>query len=42
MKAGCAAMIETFTVLQAKNSKLPPVGLALVVGEEEDNSGPKY
>lgn len=41
MKAGCAAMIETFTVLQTKGEKFPPVGLALVVGEEEDNSGAK-
>ena len=41
MKAGCAAMIETFTALRANNERLPPVGLALVVGEEEDNSGAK-
>jgi acetylornithine deacetylase len=39
MKAGCAAMMEAFTVLQSKGSHFPPVGLALVVGEEEDNSG---
>jgi acetylornithine deacetylase len=39
MKSGCAAMIETFTVL-AEHGILPStVGLALVVGEEEDNSG---
>jgi acetylornithine deacetylase len=39
MKAGCAAMIETFTALQSMKEKQLPVGLALVVGEEEDNSG---
>ena len=39
MKAGCAAMIETFTALRVNNERLPPVGLALVVGDEEDNSG---
>jgi acetylornithine deacetylase len=41
MKAGCAAMIEAFIMLQANKKKMPPVGLALVVGEEEDNSGAK-
>jgi acetylornithine deacetylase len=41
MKAGCAAMIEAFITLQANKKKMPPVGLALVVGEEEDNSGAK-
>ena len=41
MKAGCAAMIEAFTTLQAHSRQLPAVGLALVVGEEEDNSGAK-
>jgi acetylornithine deacetylase len=41
MKAGCAAMIEAFTTLHANNNDLPAVGLALVVGEEEDNSGAK-
>jgi acetylornithine deacetylase len=41
MKAGCAAMIETFTALQAGGGKFPAVGLALVVGEEVDNSGAK-
>lgn len=39
MKAGCAAMIEAFTVLAKREGKVPPVALALVVGEEEDNSG---
>ncbi|MCX6004034.1 MAG: M20/M25/M40 family metallo-hydrolase [Chloroflexi bacterium] len=39
MKAGCAAMIEAFAALYHQGDKLPPVGLALVVGEEEDNSG---
>ena len=41
MKAGCAAMIEAFTVLASKGGALPPVGLALVVGEEEDSDGAK-
>jgi len=41
MKAGCAAMIEAFTSLHHAKDKLPSVGLALVVGEEEDNSGAK-
>ncbi len=41
MKAGCAAMIEAFTVLAQKGDAFPPVGLALVVGEEEDSSGAK-
>ncbi|MDO8473825.1 MAG: M20/M25/M40 family metallo-hydrolase, partial [Dehalococcoidia bacterium] len=41
MKAGCAAMIEAFTVLASEGLPLPPVGLALVVDEEEDNLGAK-
>jgi len=41
MKAGCAAMIEAFTVLADRRSAFPPVGLALVVDEEEDNKGAK-
>jgi acetylornithine deacetylase len=41
MKSGCAAMIEAFTVLAENGGSLPPVGLALVVDEEEDNSGAK-
>lgn len=41
MKAGCAAMIEAFTVLASKGGPFPPVGLALVVGEEEDSDGAK-
>ncbi len=41
MKAGCAAMMETFTVLASRKKASPPVGLALVVGEEEDSSGAK-
>jgi acetylornithine deacetylase len=39
MKAGCAAMIEAFTVLGEMGEPLPPVGLALVVDEEENNEG---
>lgn len=39
MKAGCAAMMETFTVLTQGKIRVPSVALALVVGEEEDNSG---
>jgi acetylornithine deacetylase len=41
MKSGCAAMIEAFTVLAARDGVFPPVGLALLVDEEEDNSGAK-
>ncbi|MBM3153906.1 MAG: M20 family metallopeptidase [Chloroflexi bacterium] len=41
MKAGCAAMLEVATVLaQVKKGGLP-IGLAFVVGEEEDSSGAK-
>ncbi|UCC16870.1 MAG: M20/M25/M40 family metallo-hydrolase [Dehalococcoidales bacterium] len=39
MKAGCAAMIEAFIVLSEMGESLPPVGLALVVDEEENNEG---
>jgi acetylornithine deacetylase len=39
MKAGTAAMIEAFTVLVEIGGNFPSVGLALVVGEEEDNEG---
>lgn len=41
MKAGCAAMVETFLIL-AENLRpeaRPSVGLLLVVGEEEDGAG---
>src|SRR4030042_729348 len=41
MKAGCAAMMETFAVLAKHKDNFPPVGLALVVGEEEDSHGAK-
>lgn len=41
MKAGCAAMIETFTVLAERGGTFPQLGLALVVGEEEDSDGAK-
>lgn len=41
MKAGCAAMIEAFTVLAERGGVLPPVSLALVVGEEEESDGAK-
>jgi acetylornithine deacetylase len=41
MKAGCAAMMETFTALAGSKKGFPSVGLALVVGEEEDSSGAK-
>jgi len=41
MKAGCAAMLEAFTVLRERGGKMPPVGLALVVGEEEESDGAK-
>ncbi|ABQ28480.1 M20 family metallopeptidase [Geotalea uraniireducens] len=41
MKGGCAAMVEAWLALsEALNqSELPPVGLLLVVGEEEDGDG---
>ncbi len=39
MKAGCAAMMEAFVALAQKGSAPPAVGLALVVGEEEDGDG---
>jgi acetylornithine deacetylase len=41
MKAGCAAMMEAFTVMAEREEAFPPVGLALVVDEEEDNKGIK-
>lgn len=41
MKSGCAAMIEAFISLFEKKGKLPSVGLALVVGEEEQSDGAK-
>jgi len=41
MKAACAAMIEAFVCLAQHNKRLPPVGLAIVVGEEEDSDGAK-
>lgn len=39
MKAACAAMMEAFITLAKRGSPLPSVGLALVVGEEEDSDG---
>jgi acetylornithine deacetylase len=41
MKAGCAAMMEAFTVMVEREKSFPSVALALVVGEEEDNYGAK-
>lgn len=41
MKAGCAAMIEAFVALAEREETSPPVGLALVIDEEEDNKGAK-
>jgi len=41
MKAGCAAMIEAFVALAEREESFPPVGLALVIDEEEDNKGAK-
>lgn len=41
MKAGCAAMIEALTVMTERGKTVPPVGLALVVDEEENNKGVK-
>jgi len=41
MKSGCAAMIETWLALAEalQGSERPPVGLLLVVGEEENGDG---
>lgn len=39
MKSGCAAMIEAFTVLVERGADLSRLGLALVVGEEEESDG---
>lgn len=39
MKAACAAMIEALITLTKTEKPLPSVGLALVVGEEEDGDG---
>ena len=39
MKGGCAAMVEAFISLWESGCHTPPVGLALVVGEEEDGDG---
>ena len=41
MKAGCAAMMEAFAVLAEGGEPFPPIGLALVVGEEEESDGAK-
>jgi len=41
MKSGCAAMIEAFIILNKVTKGMLPVGLAFVVGEEEDSSGAK-
>lgn len=40
MKGGCAAMLETFLALASlPEAERPPVGLLLVVGEEENGDG---
>ncbi len=41
MKAGCAAMMEAFSALAETGSPLRSVGLALVVGEEQEGDGAK-
>ena len=41
MKAGCAAMIEAFVAMAERKAEFPSLGLALVVGEEEENDGAK-
>jgi len=41
MKAACAAMIEAFITLTKIGNPLPSIGMALVVGEEEDGDGAK-
>ncbi len=41
MKGGCAAMVEAWLAISGalSSSELPPVGLLLVVGEEENGDG---
>lgn len=39
MKGGCAAMIEAMVSAWKENTSPPPVGLCLVVGEEEEGDG---
>ncbi|MCB2184876.1 MAG: M20/M25/M40 family metallo-hydrolase [Deltaproteobacteria bacterium] len=39
MKGGCAALVEACLAMWAAGPPLPPVGLALVVGEEEEGDG---
>ncbi len=39
MKAGCAAMIEAFLAYRQLRGQMPPAGLFLVVGEEENGDG---
>ncbi len=41
MKAGCAAMMEAFIALADAGGPLRSVGLALVVGEEQEGDGAK-
>ncbi len=41
MKGGCAAMIEAFITLWESGVRRAPVGLALLVGEEEEGDGAK-
>lgn len=41
MKGGCAAMVEAFISLYEAGHRSAPVGLALLVGEEEDGDGAK-
>jgi len=39
MKGGCSAMIEAYVTFVEHRGSLPPVALALVVGEEEEGDG---
>jgi len=39
MKGGCAAMVEAVLALWADGPPVPPLALALVVGEEEEGDG---
>ncbi len=41
MKSGCAAMIEAFIVMMERRVPVTHVGLALVVGEEQEGDGAK-
>ncbi len=41
MKGGCAAILEAFTRHLQHHGRMPPAGICLAVGEEENNDGIK-